>query len=384
MNKQKKVLLYLGKFPGYGFDIDGGSIMARQLIDTLKHHCCLDVVFIRKNQETFEDDSVNSVCYVDYLDPWNNKFIRRMENLDTNALAMKNYSDYDVIIAVHISKFFGLNRRDSSFWSKTVLFPMFCSSSYIRAGEVVPQEYINEENIVVKKVRKIITPSADEKKDLITDYECVSDKIKVIYRGITPLIKYKTRESTSEILKIICIGTLKLQKNSKETLNLLELLDKTGLMSELHLVCTIQDQNYYEDFLRMIDERNYTNRIHFHISIKQSELAKLIDTMDLNISMSKWETFGRGIFEGASAGLPTFVFDDLLTVKGLWDMNYGIRFCKNTNDMASKIINCIHNKDEYKLMSASLESISKKFSYYTEQELLRHEILNIEEEYCAK
>ncbi len=379
MNNQKKVLLYLGKFPGYGFDIDGGSIMARQLIDTLKHHCCLDVVFIRKNQETFEDDSVNNVCYVEYLDPWNNKFIRRMKNLGTNALAMSNNSDYDVIIAAHISKFFGLDKMDSGFWKKTILFPMFCSTSYIRAGEIVPKDYINEENIVVKKVGKIITPSLDEKKDLIIDYGCKPDKIKLIYRGITPLIKYKKREINSKILKIICIGTLKLQKNTKETLNLLELLDKNKVTSELHLVCTIQEQKYYEDFIRMIDERNYANRIHFHISIKQSELAELIDTMNLNISMSKWETFGRGIFEGVSAGLPTFVFDELSTVKDLCEKNYGICFCKNTNDMADKIITCINNKDDYKLMSASLEKLSKKFSFYTEQKLLRQEILNYEE-----
>lgn len=379
MNKQKKVLLYLGKFPGYGFDIDGGSIMARQLIDALKHYCCLDVVFIRKNKETFEDDYVNDVGYVDYLDPWNNKFIRRMENLNTNVLAMENHTDYDVIIAAHISKFFGLDKMDSVFWDKTVLFPMFCSSSYIRAGEGVPVEYTNEESYVVKNVSKIITPSLDEKKDLITDYGCSPDKIKVIYRGITPLIKYRLREINSNLLKIICIGTLKLQKNSKETLSLLDLLERNGVKAELHLVCTIQDQNYYDEFLGMIEKKNYADRIHFHISIKQSELAELIDIMDFNISMSKWETFGRGIFEGASAGLPTFVFEELSTVKDLCENNYGICFCKNVNDMVENIISCINNKNDYKLRSASLEKLSKKFSFYTEQKLLRYEILNVEE-----
>lgn len=43
--KNRRVLLYLGKFPGYGFDVDGGSILARRLIDLLKTRCLLDVVF---------------------------------------------------------------------------------------------------------------------------------------------------------------------------------------------------------------------------------------------------------------------------------------------------------------------------------------------------
>ena len=58
---KKNILLYLGKFPGYGFDIDGGSILARQLIDTLKVNCNLDLVFIRKNHETYEDSQINQV-----------------------------------------------------------------------------------------------------------------------------------------------------------------------------------------------------------------------------------------------------------------------------------------------------------------------------------
>ena len=70
--QKKKVLLYLGKFPGYGFDLDGGSILARQLIDILKVNTTLDLVFIRKNRETYEDCQVHSIRYVEYIDAFNN------------------------------------------------------------------------------------------------------------------------------------------------------------------------------------------------------------------------------------------------------------------------------------------------------------------------
>ena len=72
----KNVLLYLGKFPGYGFDVDGGSILARQLIDILKIRCNLTVVFIRKKGETYADSQVKDIRYVEYKNPFGNKFLR--------------------------------------------------------------------------------------------------------------------------------------------------------------------------------------------------------------------------------------------------------------------------------------------------------------------
>lgn len=326
-NINKKVLLYLGKFPGYGFDIDGGSIMAGQLIDTLKNRCQLSVVFIRKNEETFSDDQVASVRYVKYIDPWNNKFLRRLENFSTNQEAMDNHSEYDIIIAAHISKFFGFSEYSNFFWKKTVLFPMFCSNSYIRAGEKVPYEYVKREQEVIDRVNKVITPSFEEQTDLVNDYSCKPEKIVVIPRGISPFIKYRHRKYVHSPLRIVCIGTIKKQKNTKKTLELIQILEKNGIECELHLVCTIQDQesrDSYKELCCMIENMNISQKINFHISISQSELANLLTEMDINVSMSNWETFGRGIFEGASAGLPTFVFDVLQTVKRLSKGNEGI------------------------------------------------------------
>ena len=101
--------------------------------------------------------------------------------------------------------------------------------------------------------------------------------------------------------------------------------------------------------------------------------------MDFNISMSSWETFGRGIFEGASAGLPTIVFEVLKTVKELAESNKGICFISSLEEMADKIISLIDNPDVYREMSLELASISRKFSYKNEQNLLMQEILSLGE-----
>ena len=370
-NRGKSVLLYLGKFPGYGFDIDGGSILARQLINSLKIRCNLTVFFIRKNKETFFDCDVCEVGYVEYKDPWNNKFIRRLENLDTNFEALNKYSDYDVIIAGHISKFFGMDRCNIEFWKKTIIFPMFCTSSYIRAGENVPPEYTEQEQIVIDNVAKVITPSNDEKNDLIRDYNCDESKISVINRGITPYIHYKQRTlNDTSMIKLICIGTIKTQKNTKAALELLKKLGKCNIQCELHLVSTIQDKKYYNEFCELVKYEKLSEKVKYHISISQKELAELLADMDINISMSFWETFGRGIFEGACAGLPTFVFDMLETVKELSDNNCGFCFSKSVDEMADNIISTVTNKEIYQEMSRNLSIISHKFSYKNEQNLL--------------
>lgn len=379
-NRKKNVLLYLGKFPGYGFDIDGGSILARQLINSLKVRCNLTVCFIRKNEETFYDEEVCKVKYVTYKDPWNNKFARRLENLDTNYEALKDFVKYDVILAGHISKFFGMKDVGIDFWKKTIIFPMFCTSSYERAGETVPREYTEQEKIVIDNVERVITPSNDEKIDLINDYQCDESKITVINRGISPLIQYKKRKVNREsVIKLICIGTIKKQKNTKMTLELLQQLMKSVSRFELHLVATIQDKEYYEDFCKLVEDKGLSEYVKYHISIPQEELAELLDEMDINISMSSWETFGRGIFEGASAGLPTIVFDMLKTVRELSDNNEGFYFAHSLLEMTEMIIRLMQDMDKYQEMSAALSLISRKFSYKNEQNLLMQSIFSLGE-----
>lgn len=379
-NRKKNVLLYLGKFPGYGFDVDGGSILAGQLINSLKVRCNLTVCFIRKNDETFFDEQVCEVRYVSYKDPWNNKFVRRLENLDTNYEALRDFDKYDVILAGHISKFFGMKETGKDFWKKAIIFPMFCTSSYERAGETVPEKYTEQEKTVIDNVGRIITPSNDEKLDLINDYQCDESKIVVINRGISPLIQYKKRKiDRGSIIKLICIGTIKKQKNTKLTLELLQQLMKSDFRFELHLVATIQDREYYEEFCKLVEDRGLSEYVKYHISIPQEELAELLDEMDINISMSSWETFGRGIFEGASAGLPTIVFDVLKTVRELSDHNSGFCFTHTLSEMSEMIISLLRDMDKYQEMSAALSVISRKFSYKNEQNLLMQSIFSLGE-----
>lgn len=372
---KKNVLLYLGKFPGYGFDIDGGSILAKQLIDTLKNKCYLDVVFIRKNHEEFSDESVRCVRYVKYKDAFNNKFTRRLENLDSNLEAIGDYSKYDIIITAHVSKFFGLQGASDDFWQKTILFPMFCTSSYIRAGEKVPAEYTNHELYVFQHVGKIICPSIIEKNDIIKDYNISEDKIVVIPRGVAPIFTHRTLSLKNTPPNIICVGSIKRQKNNLDALKVLALVRKYGIAAELHLVCTIQDNSVYTAMLGYIKNNNLQDYVKWHTELSQKQVAELMSKMNINISVSNWETFGRGIFEGISSGLPTFVYSHLIGVQKICMGCIGVSFCSDAEHMAKDIVKTLSDKKLYATKSESLKEITSKVSYYQEQLCLLNEII---------
>lgn len=369
----KNVLLYLGKFPGYGFDVDGGSILARQLIDILKIRCNLTVVFIRKKGETYADSQVKDIRYVEYKNPFGNKFLRRLQNLDTNREAIGDYNKYDIIITAHVSKFFGFEGAPLSFWAKTFLFPMFCTNSYKRAGESVPAEYTKMEQFVLNHVEKIITPSEIEMMDLVSSYHINPAKIKVVYRGINPIFKTVSRKHNMNKPQLVCIGSIKKQKNTIAALSVLNILVKKRVDCSINIICTIQEQTIYKELLVFIRNNDLTERVHFFFEQTQEQVAQIVQNSDINISVSNWETFGRGIFEGVSCGLPTFVFSRLTGVRIICNDNKGVCFVNNEEEMATEIERVIKSPEIYSKMSKSLQTLSDTVS----SEIEKNELINI-------
>ena len=91
---------------------------------------------------------------------------------------------------------------------------------------------------------------------------------------------------------------------------------------------------------------------------------------------SNWETFGRGIYEGITAGLPTFIFNHLEVIKELCDSNLGVSYSNTINEMSEEIIKTCKNIDKYLEKSDALITLAEKVSYEKEQQLLVESILN--------
>ena len=143
-----------------------------------------------------------------------------------------------------------------------------------------------------------------------------------------------------------------------------------GIRAKLILVTTIQDQQIYQEMIRYIDENNLKEDVELKVSISQLELSKILETCDVNISTSKWETFGRGIFEGACAGLPTIISNTLEVVKSIVGNNEGFFYANDTGEFVEIINKLIIEKSTYSNASKSLEDILDIVSYNAEKEKL--------------
>ena len=77
----KKVLIFTGKFPSFGNDTDGGSILIYSLIQALKNNCILDVIFTRTPCLEFKTmEGIRRISFETYQHHLEDKFMRRLAN----------------------------------------------------------------------------------------------------------------------------------------------------------------------------------------------------------------------------------------------------------------------------------------------------------------
>ena len=284
-----------------------------------------------------------------------------------------NHGSHDLLVAGHCSKFFGIEKEELI--KRAVIFPMFLTSSYQRAGETVPREYTELETAVLTNVFKIITPSVEEAKDIIHDYQVPVEKIKVIPRGISSCMKGVKRKLDKENMKIVAIGSIKLQKNHLQNLKVLKILRERAIKIRFVLIGVVHDPEYYECLKNYIQDNKLENYVDFYHGITQQQISELLSSASFSISSSNWETFGRGIYEGFAAGLPTILSDRLCVVKNNVPEQDGVMYCENAYEMADKIQYLIENPKVYDKASGNVLHISQRFSYEAESEHLIREIL---------
>lgn len=379
--KKTRTLLYLGKFPSGDRDVDGGSQMARQLICTLRDFSTLDVTFIRKSSQVFSSPGVANVRYVKYLDPDGNKFQRRIENIGSNKVAVQNGVRYDLVVAAHCSKLFGLS-DDLPLMAKAVVFPMFLSASYRRAGEVVPEAYAAEERKVLERVSQIITPSEDERDDILSDTKTDGRKIRVIPRSVDPLI-VPVERSVGRV-ELVSIASIKRQKNHTGELRVLKELRQRGVDAHLSVVGDVYDRDEWLQLRQLVDDWSLETAVTWFNCLDRVQIAETLRKMTFGISTSRWETFGRGIFECLASGLPTVLPDSLKTVKGRLGDNSGAVFCADEAAMVDAIERMAHDQRLYRKLSRAAARVGELYASAVESERLVYALLAERNRYSTK
>ncbi len=304
-----------------------------------------------------------------------NKFIRRLKNTDWNSNYLSQLCvKYDKIIIIHCCKAFGLENLPKKILDKFILFPMYLTSSYVRSNEIVPIEYTDYEHKILSKNIKIITPSEAEKKDIIIDYGVAEQNISVIPRAINLHINSKVRK-LSISNNIIYIGSIKKQKNNHKAIELIYELKKKNINSHLYLVGGVQDDEVFSHCKKLTSQLGLINNVTFCGVLSQKEIAELLNNMDINISVSSWETFGRGIFEGLCAGLPTLVFDNIDCLTEYTEKDNGIFYVKDVKDMTEQVYNLCTDSGLYQEQSIKAVKNKERFTVNKQKQMLIEEIL---------
>lgn len=375
----KRVLLFTAKWPSVKKDTDGGSIMIAHLIDILKGKCILDGLFLRSESKE-KIDGLNNIeflngdflSYSTYNNKNDNKFQNRINNISYMANKIKSVIDnYDYIIIIHCLQAMGLSDLPEKQRKKIILFPMFLSESYIRSGDVVPKTYWEEEKKALEVAGKIITPSYTEFKEIVGQYQIAEEKITIIPRAIAhDFFCGHGKKLCNNIVQIVYIASFKNQKNNVEAIKLAKLLKEANLHFQLNLIGSIQDRVMYQKCNNYIIQNKLEKNVIIRDTVSQKQLADILRDMDINISVSRWETFGRGIFEGIAASLPTVIFKNIECVYDYIGENGGVLYVKDIEDMKNEICHLAWESGYYDRISADTMKSKSRFTVERQSELI--------------
>lgn len=365
------VLFVTGKWPISLTDIDGGCLTTINILESIPKDCDIDIL-LPKAFSSIVIPYARRVLYFDvnksdYLANYNNKD-KFSERLKWSSIIASTISDlvphYDKVIIQHCFFALGLDKLlNPSMLRKILVFPMFLTPEYKISGEIVPPPYTKGEEEILKSGIRILTPSGYSKRSLLSFYPKVNpDNIIVFPRYIDEIFSQrKTRPHVHNPIRLIYVASIKLQKNNMEVLDLANELYSRNIDFSLDLVGAIQNTEYANTFFSKLNASPFKDKVTFHEPISQAALADLYSHVDLSISVSNCETFGRAIIEGLYSGLPAIVKDSIDCFHDVVGENAGIIYAYNTSEMAEEIINC-RNKDYYMEQSHKAHQTGNRFS----------------------
>lgn len=152
----------------------------------------------------------------------------------------------------------------------------------------------------------------------------------------------------------------------KQRTTLTRVVDKLRKIGyEVSLICigAIQDKMIFKECLSYINERNLMNEVTFVGNLSHVEMEKIMNNCTINISVSNWETFGRGIYEGMAMGLPTVVFSKLECVLQAENIGVYPLVANSENDMVERIIKLSTDNDCYEKESNKGRTVQKVLSF---------------------
>jgi glycosyltransferase involved in cell wall biosynthesis len=288
----------------------------------------LDVLFLREPDAAVA--RLPGVGRIDFLPPVpanGDRFAARLRS----APAVRDWlrgraGAYDALLIQHVSNAFGVADLGEAVCRKLVVFPMFTGLSYLRSGEGVPETYLAQERAALASARGVVSPSQAEIGQVVAGYGVDPARTACVPRGIDlRTFRFHPRRIGGDGLDLLYVATIKPQKNHADALAVLSDLLARGIDARLHLVGAAGAAGYGREFAAAVAARGLGSRVVCHGVVPPDRVAAIAESCHLALSVARWETFGRSIFEALAMGLPALVYEDLACV---WEYLSGDGACR--------------------------------------------------------
>lgn len=294
-------------FFSHSSQLGGAERSMLELIYGLKKEGIFSHVVLPNNGPIINELSKNKIPYdIISTNWWANTFKQSPEEIKTN-----NIRSFENIIN-YLPKLSLIN--PDLIYTNTIVYPWgsFVANHLNRPHLWHIREYGDlDHNLIFdleyKNTIQYIEANSDQ---IITNSKSVSNHISqflstkkptVIYNYIDippQLVKEKIKSpfTNSQSLKIIVCGSIHEGKNQFEAIQLIKELNKSPLHTELLIIGTISNNQYFNNLQLYINKNNLSKQIHF-IDFTKNPYPYIIHS-DIVLIPSKNEAFGRIAIEG--------------------------------------------------------------------------------------
>lgn len=207
--------------------------------------------------------------------------------------------------------------------------------------------YIPSRKIIVNKIKKNKTSIFTT--NLLKEHWLGQEKYnsEIIYNGVLEYQTVPPKEKSSDIITIGIVGVIMSIKKQDFAIKVFKECYEKNNNLRLNIYGAISDHNYYLSLLKNIKSNELSHVVTFLGYKLNTEIYKEIDIL---ISCSKDEAFGRTLIEAMSHKIPVLARNSGGPSEILSD-NYELSLYNNVDEAIVKMNKLINNSDFYKKSS---------------------------------
>jgi glycosyltransferase involved in cell wall biosynthesis len=365
----KRVLIVSSKGIAPATDFDGGSTALIEAIDSLLEAGWKCRLLLFRDKEAIPDARVDDVIFAPQKHDVNDRWRSRLERSASVAEAISVASvGCDVILVLHLSCAFGLERYPELF-SRLVVVPLLCGLAS-RVVEAVPDAYIAAERLIIIGAREVVC-STEHEADFVRRYGVADDRVTVVPHAIRSISQtHELRTHWRAPIRLLYVAGVRKQKNHPDAIAVLRIVRDAGIDAELWLVGGYAANHDKVAALEAIDKQGVAGAVRWWGSVPHSQLLDIMRDADLAFSVSGIETFGLGLIEGLSKGLPTVVYNTLVSLREVATPSPGfVMVLPSPREVANQIVQWVTSTDRRLLAEAALSSVQQFAAANSERDL---------------